>query len=566
MDSDALAALEERAGELGERFPRCILLVLSHGEPPGVLGETLRRIPPRLAALFLGIAVLAESDSAQRPLGLPELPGLSFHANPRRYGWGGRRKVALEFALARGADLVILLEADGTQPPERLAELWEVALREEAGVVVASGGDGGAGPRLLNAVLGLRLRCWSSGLRLYAARVLRRVPFQVAADGRRFDTELLVQARALGEIVREVPVTGLADGRGFAWREAWSAALDYRLHQLHTRRSHLYLVDRDVHYTLKRSPFGSHMQILGAIPAGARVLDLGCSQGLLARPLREKGARVTGVDLHPPEAVSRELEAYHRRDLEEPLEIPEGRVFDRVVLSDVIEHVRNREQLLRSARRYLKPEGRLLVSTPNVALWFYRLSLLLGRFEYGPRGVLDETHVHLYTLATFRREVERGGFRVLRVRTTALPFEVVFESTGRSHLVAALSRVYHLLTRAENAFRCMKSPLAERPIFHQLERRVETHIFLCVLAYHLLVAIEKRLLDQGVHTSWASVRDTLSTHQVATIVLPTDDGSLLRIRKASTPEPEHKELYRLLGVSETIVRPKKTWTEATAAK
>lgn len=127
-------------------------------------------------------------------------------------------------------------------------------------------------------------------------------------------------------------------------------------------------------------------------------------------------------------------------------------------------------------------------------------------------------------------------------------------------------RIYHLLTRAENAFRCMKSPLAERPIFHQLERRVETHIFLCVLAYHLLVAIERTLREQGAHTSWASVRDTLSTHQVATIVLPTDDGSVLRIRKDSTPEPEHKELYRLLGVSETIVRPKKTWTQVTAAK
>ena len=43
-------------------------------------------------------------------------------------------------------------------------------------------------------------------------------------------------------------------------------------------------------------------------------------------------------------------------------------------------------------------------------------------------------------------------------------------------------RIYHLLTRAENAFRCMKSPLAERPIFHQVQQRVETHIFLCVRA------------------------------------------------------------------------------------
>ena len=90
-----------------------------------------------------------------------------------------------------------------------------------------------------------------------------------------------------------------------------------------------------------------------------------------------------------------------------------------------------------------------------------------------------------------------------------------------------LWRIYVLLTRAEAAFRDMKSPLAERPIFHHLEHRVEAHIFLCVLAYHLLIAIEKTLLDQGIHSSWPTVRETLKTHQVCTIVLPASDGSTL---------------------------------------
>jgi Transposase DDE domain len=64
-------------------------------------------------------------------------------------------------------------------------------------------------------------------------------------------------------------------------------------------------------------------------------------------------------------------------------------------------------------------------------------------------------------------------------------------------------RIYASLTRAENAFRCMKSPLCERPIFHHLEHRVESHIFLCILAYHLLVAIETTLLRQEIgRTTW----------------------------------------------------------------
>jgi SAM-dependent methyltransferase len=182
------------------------------------------------------------------------------------------------------------------------------------------------------------------------------------------------------------------------------------------------------------------------------VLDLGCSQGLLARPLREKGVRLIGVDSGPEDRVASELDAYYRRDLEEPLELPTGRVFDYVVSSDVIEHLRQRGELLRSVRRYLKPDGRLLISTGNVALWFYRLSLLIGRFEYGPRGILDETHVHLYTRATFRREVEKAGFRVVEERVTSLPFEVVFESTGRSRAVRALARLYHLLARMRPEF------------------------------------------------------------------------------------------------------------------
>jgi len=125
-----------------------------------------------------------------------------------------------------------------------------------------------------------------------------------------------------------------------------------------------------------------------------------------------------------------------------------------------------------------------------------------------------------------------------------------------------LWRIYILLTRAENAFRDMKSPLAERPIWHHLEQRTDTHIFLCVLAYHLLISIEKTLLDKGVHTSWATVRDTLKTHQICTVVLPTDDGSCLRIRKAATPDSDVQQLYRHLDISPDIIKPRHTWAKS----
>lgn len=135
--------------------------------------------------------------------------------------------------------------------------------------------------------------------------------------------------------------------------------------------------------------------------------------------------------------------------------------------------------------------------------------------------------------------------------------------TDRQDLTAdEIWRTYMLLTRVEAAFRSMKSPLMERPIFHHLKHRTQTHIFLCVLAYHLLAAIEKRFLDQGIHTSWWSIRQQLSTHQVATIVLPTNNGMVLRIRKGGTPEPDQKKIYEILKVPCQVMKPIKTWDEA----
>lgn len=122
-------------------------------------------------------------------------------------------------------------------------------------------------------------------------------------------------------------------------------------------------------------------------------------------------------------------------------------------------------------------------------------------------------------------------------------------------------RTYVLLSRVEAAFRAMKSPLCERPIFHHLERRVETHIFLCVLAYHLLVCIERAFLDQGIHTSWETLRTRLSTHQVVTVRLPSTDGRVFSIRRDTRPEQIHRDIYRVLRIPERILSPIKRWDQ-----
>ena len=110
---------------------------------------------------------------------------------------------------------------------------------------------------------------------------------------------------------------------------------------------------------------------------------------------------------------------------------------------------------------------------------------------------------------------------------------------------------YVLLTRIETAFRALKSSLGMRPNFHQKEDRADAHMFISVLAYHLLTAIEHRLRSHGDHRTWASVRDVLSTHQRLTIEYrekTNHDHQHHHLRVCSQPEAEHKLIYERLGL------------------
>lgn len=151
---------------------------------------------------------------------------------------------------------------------------------------------------------------------------------------------------------------------------------------------------------------------------------------------------------------------------------------------------------------------------------------------------------------------------IRKVRAEQLDGAYLLKTDRQDLNAEEIWRIYNLLTRVETAFRTLKSPLVERPIFHQLEHRTQTHIFLCVLAYHLLVCIEKRFLDRGIHTSWWTLRQQLTTHQLVTVVLPASNGAVLKIRQATNPEPIHREIYSTLGISSEVLKPIRTWHEA----
>jgi 2-polyprenyl-3-methyl-5-hydroxy-6-metoxy-1,4-benzoquinol methylase len=151
------------------------------------------------------------------------------------------------------------------------------------------------------------------------------------------------------------------------------------------------------------------------------VLDVGCSSGYLARPLTEQGVAVVGVELDAAaaagaRAVCEEVVVGDVETMELPF-APSS--FDAVVCGDLVEHLRDPRAALERLRPLLRPGGRLVLTTPNVANWSMRLSLLGGRWRYTERGILDRTHVHLFTRKTLVETVEDAGFRVVELDHTA---------------------------------------------------------------------------------------------------------------------------------------------------
>jgi len=121
--------------------------------------------------------------------------------------------------------------------------------------------------------------------------------------------------------------------------------------------------------------------------------------------------------------------------------------------------------------------------------------------------------------------------------------------TDRQNLSAPeLWSLYMGLTKAEEGFRALKSSLGLRPNYHQLEGRVEGHVFLTVLAYHLLRWVLHTLAEARENRSWETLRTILQTHCYTTILLPTRSGQTYRLRRAGQPEECQKAIYRALGI------------------
>ncbi len=145
--------------------------------------------------------------------------------------------------------------------------------------------------------------------------------------------------------------------------------------------------------------FGSsHWWALGwisTLKSTARALDIGPGSGVLGQALHDRGiGDSSAVEIDP--ATREKLEGLYRQ-VAGTLDDLSVRTYDFVLLMDVLEHMSQPEEFLKRLLPLLNPGGTLLVSVPNIAHWSIRLSLLLGKFDYTDRGILDRTHLQHFT-------------------------------------------------------------------------------------------------------------------------------------------------------------------------
>lgn len=170
----------------------------------------------------------------------------------------------------------------------------------------------------------------------------------------------------------------------------------------------------------------SHSLTFNRVPDECLVLEFGPATGYMTRALKEiKGCKMYLAELDPEcakiaeqfaeDVVVGDVESYEwaRRY--------SGMRFDRILFADVLEHLRHPDEILRRCQEFLTPQGSIVLSVPNVAHNAIIIDLLKDNFEYHEIGLLDNTHIHLFTKKTLEAMLDDVGLHPVYKDATYAP-------------------------------------------------------------------------------------------------------------------------------------------------
>ena len=382
-------------------------------------------------------------------------------ANPVNQGYGGNQKLGYRYAIDHAFDVVVMLHGDGQYPAEQIRPLAVLALQNGAAFGSRFATPGGArfggmprykfiGNRSCQAFEPDAGTALSGSTRIpcYRTDLLASVLSNERLYDFHFDRgDVFIQCIRAGVDIAEMPIaTRYGDEECRVQGFKYAAKVVGQTTRAALQDKGLFY-ERKFDIARRGGPYESKLGFPSParsarerIPDGSVVLDVGSSDGHLAKALRDKGCQVIGVDLVEPDNTDN-FDEFIKWDLDHGLP-PVGRSVDVVVLADVVEHLRSPEDFADDLAGFCREHDvrTVLVSTGNVAFAVQRLMLVLGQFNYGPRGILDMTHTRLFTARTIRRLFLQAGFRVRESFGLPAPFPLAFGDRPIGNRLLAANR------------------------------------------------------------------------------------------------------------------------------
>ena len=464
--------------------PRVLLFIVAF-QAEKTIENVLSRIPKKFQSEY-DIEVLIIDDSSfdktfeksQHIKSSDTYPyKLTILYNPTNQGYGGNQKLGYQFAINHGYDFVVLLHGDGQYAPELLNEMLLPLNNDEADLVLGSrmmtkgeARKGGMpfykfiGNKILtgiqNYLLGTNLSEFHSGYRAYAVSSLNKIPFRLNTDDFHFDSEIIIQLFIAKMRIKEVPIPTYY-GDEISYVNGFAYAYNVLRTTIHSKFQEL-----GIFYNRKYDCKSATLQSRSYKPKfsfpsphtfsvqrlnkqGAKVVDAGSSEGYMALYLKEKGYEVISIDLFEPDSslLTNDFIQHNLNRKQWPVALEE---YDYLLLLDVIEHLVSPEEFIDNLRENLQntQEIRIHASTGNIGFFIIRIMLLLGKFNYGKKGILDLTHTRLFTFKSFRRLFEQAGFIVLEERGVPAPFPFALGENWVSHLFISINKFMIKLSRS----------------------------------------------------------------------------------------------------------------------
>lgn len=471
----ALEETPERADNHGKRIG---ILIVAYNALT-TLSQVLKRITPDVwrnveqVVVFDDASQDATYELAVGIQAMTNLPKLRVLKHRKNLGYGGNQKAGYRYFIEQGFDIVVLLHGDGQYAPELLSHMYAPLARGEADAVFGSrmmkdfGGPlkGGMplykylGNRVLTAIenraLGLNLTEFHSGYRAYNLHALSQIKLNNLTDDFHFDTEIIIKLHHQNFRILEVPIpTFYGDEicyvNGLKYAKAILRAVYRYTETSRAVRPFPEYEEYFVPYAIKRSLYSSHYYAARLVGTNQRVLEIGCGDGAFGAELIRAGNRVVGVDkapgVSPDTGYASVIEADPESGLRDALR-RSGEEFDRIVVFDMLEHLRDPNKLLRELRTQLASRGKLIISAPNAVNVTVRLMVLFGKFSYSNRGILDWSHLRFFSRKTIRKLLEQSGYRVTGRYYTIIPIERVIPVRPENRLLRFANRLLSMATR-----------------------------------------------------------------------------------------------------------------------